>query len=343
MLRALFSDGGDPDATLDLDRARRMAGLFWVLGAVLALVMALFSPPTKAIGWPGWVVLAIGVLGSFLLAKRRFDESVIPSLDESFVAGCVGLAFIVAVEWLAGGRSSPYDQLLVLPALYVAAIHGGIRVAVFLIALLALACLPVVYEDMSRDEIVDLGGQLLMLLTLALVTRALITLMRVQRGKLLRSNQEAQSLARRDALTGLGNRLAFQEALTREVQRAQRAGGQLTVVLGDLKNFKAINDSLGHLRGDECLKTAARRISAAARGGEECFRWGGDEFAVVLAATSAEEATIVRDRLCGDLGDDCGARLELVCAMASLGEGDTADDLLVQVDRVLLGLKGAGR
>lgn len=336
MLRAAFGDGGDPDATLDLAKAQRMAGLFWAMGGVLVLLMLPFSHPTDAIGWPGWVAAALGVSGCFAVARRRFDESVIPSLDESFIAGCVGLVAIVALEWLAGGRSSPYDQLFVLPALYVAAIHGGSRVIVFLAALLVVACLPLAYEDLSRDEIVDLGAQLLMLMTLALTARVLVTTLRIQRGRLLRSTEEAQALARRDALTGLGNRLAFQETLSREVERAKRSGGQLAVVLGDLKNFKGINDSLGHVRGDECLRVVADRISGSARGSEECFRWGGDEFAVVLPDTPAAEAAIVRSRLSGQIGEHGGAVLELTCAVASLAEGWGAEDLLVEVDRVLL-------
>jgi diguanylate cyclase (GGDEF)-like protein len=113
----------------------------------------------------------------------------------------------------------------------------------------------------------------------------------------------------------------------------------LTVLLGDVKNFKHVNDTLGHVRGDECLKHVAMRIEQAARANEECFRWGGDEFAVVLPDTRADEATVVRERICGDMGDDCGPRLELTCAVASLADGAGPDDLLEEVDRVLVGLK----
>ncbi len=343
LLRALLGDGGDPDATLDMGKAERMGGLFWALGGLITALMLPFAPPTEAIGWPGWIVAGVGIAGCVGVAIRRFDDRVIPDLDEIFVAGCVGLAGIAALEWLGGGRNSPYDQLFVLPAIYAAAIHGGRRVLVFLTAVVLLAALPVTYEDLSREAVVDLAGQIVMLLALALVGRVLITNLRVQRGQLMRAQQEAEGLARRDALTGLGNRLAFQEALKREVERTRRSGGALSVLLGDVRNFKNVNDTLGHVRGDECLRLVARRIEASARANEECFRWGGDEFAVVLPDTRAEEATVVRERLSGDLGEGSGLRLELTCAVASLAEGGGPDDLLQEVDRVLVGLKGDGR
>lgn len=339
-LRALLSDRHDVDATLDLGKAQRVGGVFWLIGGALALVMLPFAPPTEAIGWPGWAISALCVGICFAIAARRFHPRVIPSVDEIFLSGWLGLAAIVALEWLAGGRSSPYDQLLFLPATYAAAVHGGWRVAGFLTAVLLAACLPLLYDDVSHAETVRLGTQVLLLLALALTARILILTLRVQRGKLMRAGQEAESLARRDSLTGLGNRRAFQEALTREVARARRADGSLSVLLGDVKSFKAINDSLGHTRGDECLKVVARRLTEAARLSEECFRWGGDEFAILLPSASERDAALVRDRVCGDMGDECGAQLTLICAVASLSEGDTPDDLLREVDRVLVGLKG---
>ena len=85
-----------------------------------------------------------------------------------------------------------------------------------------------------------------------------------------------------DSLTGLGNRLAFDETLaSRSRARAARAR-PLSVGIADLDDLKGINDRYGHLEGDRCLSEAARAIELSVRMTDRCFRWGGDEFVVVL-------------------------------------------------------------
>jgi diguanylate cyclase (GGDEF)-like protein len=88
--------------------------------------------------------------------------------------------------------------------------------------------------------------------------------------------------ARRDALTGLGNQRAFQEHLEATLQATEAAGGELALVLFDLDDLKRINDSEGHLVGDQVLKEIARQTLGMLRSGEEAFRTGGDEFALVV-------------------------------------------------------------
>lgn len=101
----------------------------------------------------------------------------------------------------------------------------------------------------------------------------------------------------RDSLTGIHNRRYIEEAVAREFGRVQRYGGTLSLVLFDLDNFKAINDSHGHLTGDEVLRSAARCIGAGIRQTDTFGRYGGEEFMAVLPATHSDGALILAERL----------------------------------------------
>lgn len=345
-LRRSLSRSDDPNATLDMGRAQRMGGVFWLLGGAGALLLLPFAPP-DALGWPGWLIAGLGILSCFAIAWRRFDTTLIPNLDEIYLAGWVGLSAIAAIEWLAGGRSSPYHHLYLLPALYTAAVHSTRRALTFLAAVTLAVSAPLLYEGGSQAVVVDVVAQGAILVALALMARVLLIMGRSQQGQLRRAGEQAEARARRDALTGLGNRLAFQEAIAREVARAERSGTPLTVLLGDLKDFKSINDNFGHTRGDECLRTAAETLAKAARASDECFRWGGDEFAVLLPETSQEEGAHVRDRISNLISARCptptGQPQELVCAATSRREGQGPEELMVEVDRALTHLKASGR
>lgn len=104
-------------------------------------------------------------------------------------------------------------------------------------------------------------------------------------------------LARTDAVTGAPNRRAFDED-ARELVRAHLRGGQpLTAVIIDLDGFKGVNDTLGHDAGDEVLRAVASALTRAVRGADVVARYGGDEFAVILANTDAVGAGALLPRL----------------------------------------------
>ena len=88
--------------------------------------------------------------------------------------------------------------------------------------------------------------------------------------------------ATRDALTGLWNRPAILDILTREMDRAHREGKTLALVLADVDHFKRINDTYGHLAGDAILREAAKRMAANIRPYDFLGRYGGEEFLIVL-------------------------------------------------------------
>jgi diguanylate cyclase (GGDEF)-like protein/PAS domain S-box-containing protein len=104
----------------------------------------------------------------------------------------------------------------------------------------------------------------------------------------------AESLRARsyvDGLTGIANRRYFDVALDRELRRAQRLDGQLSLLLIDIDSFKAYNDHFGHQQGDACLTTVAQALAAKLkRPADVAARYGGEEFAAILPDTSPEQA-----------------------------------------------------
>ncbi len=107
-----------------------------------------------------------------------------------------------------------------------------------------------------------------------------------------------RQLAQRDALTGVANRLLFDEHLRRALSLSARAGHLVALLYIDLDNFKPVNDTLGHVAGDELLKSSAERITQQVRESDTVARLGGDEFAVILAhITGPQDAAVVAQRI----------------------------------------------
>ena len=100
-----------------------------------------------------------------------------------------------------------------------------------------------------------------------------------------------------DPLTGLYNRRLFSEAFDKELNRARRYGLPLGLVILDLHRFKEVNDKHGHPRGDEVLRSAATTLKRALRTSDSAFRIGGDEFALLLPQTDAEQALALSRRV----------------------------------------------
>jgi len=117
----------------------------------------------------------------------------------------------------------------------------------------------------------------------------------------------AESLRARsyvDGLTGIANRRYFDVALDRELRRAQRAKGELSLLLIDIDSFKSYNDHFGHQQGDACLSTVAQALAAKLkRPADVAARYGGEEFAAILPDTSLEQARLhantIRDHVAG--------------------------------------------
>ena len=151
-----------------------------------------------------------------------------------------------------------------------------------------------------------------------------------------------------DPLTGLANRALFHERLGEVVARSAADGGTCAVLLLDLDDFKTVNDSLGHLRGDDVLVAVAERLRARLRGGDTAARLGGDEFAVLLERVGGErEALAVADRLATDLRQPVAVAGRQMHARASVGVrlaagGGDPDELLRDADLAMYAAKTTG-
>ncbi|MDX1598658.1 MAG: GGDEF domain-containing response regulator [Marinobacter sp.] len=164
-----------------------------------------------------------------------------------------------------------------------------------------------------------------------------------------RAEINLEQLAKRDPLTGLGNRLLFEEMLEASLARAERKKGKLAVLFLDLDRFKEINDSLGHPTGDLLLTLIADRIRKVLRGSDFAARIGGDEFTILVDEINAyEDAVLVANKLLDAIAPPTAIRGHELNISASIGialypeNGKTPIKLMQKADIALYEAKRHG-
>ena len=297
-IKAHFAPRDDPYAGGDIANAQRLGAVLWALVLVLTLGLLPLSPPNEAIGEAGWVAAAIP-LAYFVALIVAMRMRRVTTWDSMLLAAYGGVIAISAIEWLAGGVGTPYQNLLFMPVMFVAGIQPPRKTAMFLGFVFVATALPFAYDGWAAQEAGAAGVRFVTWAALAGLIGLLMSGVRAQRVAMAREEAVARDEARRDSLTGLRNRRAFDEAVNRENERARRLDLPLSLILLDIDNFKQVNDSFGHLEGDRCLQSVATAILEELRLPDLCFRWGGDEFAVLLSGTDAQGA----QRLAGRLGE----------------------------------------
>ena len=168
---------------------------------------------------------------------------------------------------------------------------------------------------------------------------------RLGRRALAVAHDEMQRLATIDPLTGLPNRRAATARLRREVEKARR-GIALTVGLADLDHFKRVNDTHGHDAGDRVLVAAAHAMTGALRGMDQVYRWGGEEFLILLPETRLAPATSAAERLRAAVEARRpldGVTTTISIGLAEVAAAESAQDLLKRADAALYSAKEAGR
>jgi diguanylate cyclase (GGDEF)-like protein len=292
-LRWHFRRREDPYAGADMERAVRLAGVLWVLGAVLVAALFPVAPPTKELGaGAGWVVAGGIVLASLLTAVRAFKATARVGVNELFANCIAALVLIAALEWLAGGRGSPYHQLLMLSVLYTASAFPPRNFGVHFIAYIAAVAAAFVYGPFTGSDVGDAALQVFITLVFAMLASVQMDGVRMQRVALREQGEADRRAAETDALTGLGNRRALMADLERLAPEAS-GGNPLVLSIFDLDGFKAYNDAFGHPAGDALLVRLASCLAEAVAPDGRAYRMGGDEFCVLAHTTPAKALELV--------------------------------------------------
>lgn len=156
-----------------------------------------------------------------------------------------------------------------------------------------------------------------------------------------------QQMAMKDTLTGLGNRRFFDDSFDRAVQLAKRHGESCALLLLDLDNFKQVNDIAGHSTGDDVLLAVADALRETLRATDSIFRFGGDEFAVILSAHDVNCAELVARRILRTINQHHLCKQYEVSASAGLAllnsPEQSSKQLFAAADAALYAAKEAGK
>lgn len=300
--------------------AERALAAMFASGASIALLGVAVSPMgdarhpwvsvNAALGYPAALLLLAG--------KGRFPTWVLHVLLASGT-----LLVSVGVYLLGGGTpSGAAGALFVWVALYSfhffppihAAVHLALGAAGYAISLAALA-----------DS--DAVASWLLITGTALVAGTTVA----------RLDAELRNTARTDALTGLANRRAWKEAAEREVLRAERHGGRVTVAVMDLDDLKVTNDREGHAAGDALLICLANVLRRELRAVDLVARLGGDEFGILLPNIGTEEAVAVATRV----GVAAAARFSTgICEWV---QGESISETIARADKAMYEAKAVER
>ena len=326
----------------DVANAQQIGAILWLVLVGLICAVLPIAPPTDELGDAGWLLAGIVIAVGLGFVALMHSEKLEMTWDAQLAAAYIGVLGLALLQWSAGGLEAPYQPMILLLVLYVAALHPPQRTAVFMVFVAFAVLAPVYYDSPDREDVAESVVTIITWGGLAFVASTLMRSVRSRRLQLQHTAETAQIEARLDSLTGLPNRRAFDESLDTEIRRAARLDIPLSILMLDIENFKRINDVWGTARGDACLRSVAEALREEVRKPDILFRWGGDEFALVLSGADNEGAREVGRRLKKGLARDVtgpdGRPMRIRFGSAELEDETEISEL---VERVGLSLAAA--
>ena len=334
--REAVQSGDGAGREFDTRLMARTVGALFLAGATLAL-LTLALPQAAGANERGLLaIVGVAYVAGGLLVWRA---SVLPR-DLLPLAPALGSTLITGVAYFSAQNPSPmiffYLWVFLYASYFFTARETMVQIAYVGLAYGVLLIARVPPGGIAEWWIIGMGT--------LLVAAVLIRHMREQGVLLIARLHEA---ARIDPLTKLSNRHAYRELLDLEIERARRGETPMTIVVGDLDNFKEVNDRSGPHVGDAALQRLARLFERGKRQIDGLARVGGEEFALVLPDTDGHAAFIIAERL------RCALRAEFAAdavpvtisfGVASYPEhGETAGSLLRAADQALHVAKQSGR
>ncbi len=305
--------------------------------------------------------LDIGATGTVLLAMNDGTLVYRRPFDDKLIGTNISQGPVVQAVFRQGSGSS----ILVSRIDRIERLYSYRRVGGFPFLVAVGRTKDELLADWRRSSILIGGAVLLVCAMFALLAKKLIRqiIIRDRLDQKLRAHSQGleqhnvglHHLAHTDKLTGIANRLMFDETVEQELRRAQRGDNCLSLILIDVDFFKKFNDRYGHPAGDACLRSVGRVLAQQViRAGDLCARYGGEEFAVVLPGTDRAGAVAVAERIRDAIlalaighADAGGGVVSASFGVASVAPGSDAGvrsaDLIERADRQLYEAKRSGR
>ncbi|HWH84550.1 MAG TPA: EAL domain-containing protein [Burkholderiaceae bacterium] len=340
---------------LSHDPALLLASWLVVLGTAFGLLAA---AAITLPGWPSWARIA----GAFAIGLTLSCGLLLMSLQPvNLWAGLWAQSWALCATTLAAcGLLVAFvltsEGLLPLPAQ--PAKWGWAGAGLALTGSLWLAIGDEVSHDASGAGLPTVHAALLAGITTALALGVMAFLSRIDRHlvdradglerSLRQANSDLQKIAYNDALTGLPNRLVFEDKLVAAVGRADQAHARLAVLFIDLDGFKPINDSFGHSSGDAVLRQVGERLRRLSRSADTMARVGGDEFLMLLEGEADEQnAAQVATRMLATLSEPYSIGSREVTVSCSIGivfypDGGSSPKLIARADAAMYAAKRSG-
>lgn len=337
--------------------------VFCILSGVTSSLLLFILTPLALFYQPQSIatltIIAFGLLVAILFVLAQFFNKVYPDLAIwAFFLSSAPLWFHF------GGSRGPMPLVYVINMVLINVFFRGSKLNFYIGILLFLGTGLSVYEQIYPDQISRLPGilpsiiqnslgQLLIFSFAFIAIRSIFSALdsehekvRIYAIELEKRNQELQELALRDRMTGLFNHHHTYEVLNQECQRARRHDYPLSIVMMDIDHFKKINDSYGHLAGDQVLIKTSEILKSCVRNVDVLGRYGGEEFLIILPQTPLMGAVDVAERIRREFHRrEFGQPMLRVTVSLGVAEynGEDVEKFVDRADQELYRAKQAGR
>lgn len=339
----LFEDGGE-----DARRQNVIIAILMATGSVVITILSLWDL-YKGLG-PDWVnitTLLTGVIAGLLYLRLRLQgKTSLPLI--------LGLMAFLHFLWLITGDvewSGMFWCLVMLPLYFHLLGHrrGGWMVLGLLLPSLWLLFLPTP-DYLVPPYSANTSARFVVAYVVLAWISYLIEYVRYQtRLRLQQARDHMDLQSRTDELTGLANRHGFREYLGAQDKRSDGARGCFAVIVGDLDNFKRINDQYGHDVGDIVLQQVGITLKSMVRDEDLVTRWGGEEFLLLLADTGQDGAQVLAEKILRQIADteihidDLRLSITLSLGVASQQSASNLSEALRHADRAMYQAKQQGK